>query len=530
MERRFNLIDEPWLPIVDVGRVSLRQVFSEPSYRALGGNPVQKIALMKLLLAIAQAACTPEDEAQWQALGAAGLAQRCLAYLEQWHARFFLYGEQPFLQMPSVEKIIAERTEKRLQSANTPGKQTEAINSGNAKSFGAGFYPDLPSENNTELSQTMFARDLSDADRAIFLISLMNFSFGGKRVESDLTSLAGDVLGNRYSAPSGPSIGNWTGQLHCLPLVDSLLGSLWVNLITESSIKKFNHWDGIGIPLWEKMPTTEKDGIANKYKASYQATLLALSRFALIKRDGILYLDGLQYPKVALGWSESSLLIDRGKNPIQVKYINPEKRAWRELQSILAFNIFSSSTGFECIALKNGIERLISNYEIFSIWSGGIKVSSNSGDQSVKQIDDFSESQVWFRSEWISGTNGGLWFAQLQAEMSTLEAISEKLKAGVVAYFKEQTGKGNKDPKVAKDMAEQASHHFWQLCERDFQTLLEHCENGEAHAAMRRRLRLGFARYAQQAFDRHCPQDTARQLDAWAQHRPKLGKYLKQED
>ena len=52
MERRFNLIDEPWLPIVDVGRVSLRQVFSEPSYRALGGNPVQKIALMKLLLAL----------------------------------------------------------------------------------------------------------------------------------------------------------------------------------------------------------------------------------------------------------------------------------------------------------------------------------------------------------------------------------------------------------------------------------------------------------------------------------------------
>ena len=162
MERRFNLIDEPWLPIVDVGRVSLRQVFSESSYRALGGNPVQKIALMKLLLAIAQAACTPEDEAQWQALGAAGLAQRCLAYLEQWHERFFLYGDQPFLQMPSVEKIIAERTEKRLQSAKTLGKKTEAINSGNAKSFGAGFYPDLPSENNTELSQTMFARNLSN--------------------------------------------------------------------------------------------------------------------------------------------------------------------------------------------------------------------------------------------------------------------------------------------------------------------------------------------------------------------------------
>ncbi len=39
MERRFNLIDEPWLPIVDVGRVSLRQVFSELDGRDPGFNP-----------------------------------------------------------------------------------------------------------------------------------------------------------------------------------------------------------------------------------------------------------------------------------------------------------------------------------------------------------------------------------------------------------------------------------------------------------------------------------------------------------
>ena len=37
-ENRFNLIDEPWLPVVDVGPVSLRQLFSHPEYRALGGN------------------------------------------------------------------------------------------------------------------------------------------------------------------------------------------------------------------------------------------------------------------------------------------------------------------------------------------------------------------------------------------------------------------------------------------------------------------------------------------------------------
>ncbi|WP_442903849.1 type I-E CRISPR-associated protein Cse1/CasA, partial [Gilvimarinus sp. 1_MG-2023] len=55
MENRFNLIDEPWIPVADVGRVSLKDIFKRPDLRALGGNPVQKIALTKLLLAIVQA-------------------------------------------------------------------------------------------------------------------------------------------------------------------------------------------------------------------------------------------------------------------------------------------------------------------------------------------------------------------------------------------------------------------------------------------------------------------------------------------
>ena len=104
MENRFNLIDEPWIPIADVGRVSLGQLFRNPHYRALGGNPVQKIALMKLLLAIAQAAATPDDETGWQVLGESDLAGSCMAYLNEWHHRFYLYGDQPFLQMPAIAR------------------------------------------------------------------------------------------------------------------------------------------------------------------------------------------------------------------------------------------------------------------------------------------------------------------------------------------------------------------------------------------------------------------------------------------
>ncbi|WP_292979491.1 type I-E CRISPR-associated protein Cse1/CasA [Nitrosomonas sp.] len=102
MESSFNLIDEPWIPVADYERVSLRDIFSRSEYQSLGGNPVQKIAVFKLLLAIAQAAATPADEKEWREQGAQGMAEKCLAYLDKWHDRFFLYGEKPFLQMPAI--------------------------------------------------------------------------------------------------------------------------------------------------------------------------------------------------------------------------------------------------------------------------------------------------------------------------------------------------------------------------------------------------------------------------------------------
>jgi hypothetical protein len=68
-ENRFNLVEEPWIPVTGEGLVSLRRVFSDGKLRAFGGNPVQKIALLKLLLAIAQSASTPENDEEWERMG-----------------------------------------------------------------------------------------------------------------------------------------------------------------------------------------------------------------------------------------------------------------------------------------------------------------------------------------------------------------------------------------------------------------------------------------------------------------------------
>ena len=72
---RFNLIDEPWIPIADRGNVSLRQAFSEPLPPSPGGSPLIKITIFKFLLAVAQAACTPADDDEWIDLRPEGLGE-----------------------------------------------------------------------------------------------------------------------------------------------------------------------------------------------------------------------------------------------------------------------------------------------------------------------------------------------------------------------------------------------------------------------------------------------------------------------
>lgn len=519
MENQFNLIDEPWIPVADSGRVSLREVFTREDLRELGGNPIQKLALTKLLLAIAQAAWTPEEEGEWSEVGAEGLASRCLDYLEEWRSSFYLHGERPFLQMPAVADCIAERTERRLNAAKTKGKREEAIASGQPRSFGAGFYPDMPSANNTLLSHTLFERPLDSADQALFLVTLMNFAFGGKRVEGDLTSLAGRSLGNRYSAPAGPSLGGWTGQLHCLVTTGDLRRDLWLNLMTQAGIDATKRWpEGVGRPVWESMPKHEEDARADSLKRSYQGCLVGLSRFVLLQEVGLFYLDGINYPSVKEGWFEPSLLLDQTGKDIKVKFVNLDRKPWRELHAFLDFLSLSQRSGFESLGLEQAVRRMRDIGDPLCVWTGGLKVSANSGDQSVKQADDFLESRVW-----LDGNDlGSTWLDHLKREMEGLEQLSRTLYACVRDYYRELKA----TPDMAAAQAARAGHLFWQLCEREFSELTTHCVSSDSAAEARQALRRQFFAHISNCFEQCAPRDTARQLEAWARHQPRPGKYL----
>jgi CRISPR system Cascade subunit CasA len=493
-ENRFNLIDEPWIPIVDVGKVSLKDIFSKTNYRALGGNPVQKIALTKLLLAIIQAAVTPKDDEEWAKLGGGGLASTCLTYLEQWNDRFWLYGEQPFLQMPSIDKASVQ-------------------------SFGAVF-AEVATGNTTVLTQTQIEKTLSDSDKALLIVVLMGFGLGGKKTDNSII-LSKGYLGkaNDKGKPStgkpGTSIG-YMGFLHNFLVGQSLLESLWLNLVTIEQLSQIRIYSGgLGTPPWELMPEGEDCPTAKSLQNTLIGRLLPLSRFCLLADKGLHYSEGIAHQGYKESIVDPSVSVSfLGKDP-KVIWVDPDRRPWRFLTALLSFLGQSNSVGFDCYHLRFGLKRARNHVTEFGIWSGGLRVSSNAGEQYVSGSDDSVESLITLPQSVL----GSFWFANLQLEMTDLELLSKIVYGATFNYFKNQNME-------SKGQAGLASNLFWQLCERKFQDLVNVCDDTDQAQSLRK----NFAGFANQAYDTFCAKDTARQLDAWAKNRPNLGKYLKDQN
>src|SRR5699024_3303067 len=95
--------------------------------------------------------------------------------------------------------------------------------------------------------------------------------------------------------------------------------------------------------------------------------------------------------------------------------------------------------GYECLQIRAALERAQDTVPQFAIWSGGLRVSSNAGEQYVSGSNDFVESKVWLHTDIL----GDIWFAQLQTEMTDLDALAKMLYSCVACYFRDQSSEGN---------------------------------------------------------------------------------------
>jgi CRISPR system Cascade subunit CasA len=110
------------------------------------------------------------------------------------------------------------------------------------------------------------------------------------------------------------------------------------------------------------------------------------------------------------------------------------------------------------------------------------------------------------------------WFDNLKLEMQALDDdLADKVKKSTWFYFKSQNVDGKNQSAAAENL-------FWQLSERKFQDLVNACREGEEQT---KALRKDFSQFASTAYNTYCPNDTARQLNAWAENLPNFGKYLK---
>lgn len=482
IDKKFNLIDEQWIPIREKGLFSLRDIFSDHSLRKIGGNPIQKTAIFKLLCAIAQAAWTPKTEEEWRQSTVEDFCRKCLAYLEKWHEKFWLYGDEPFLQFPEVKDVkVASFAALNLEKA---------------------------SGNTTVLTQIQLQSELSEADKAVLLVTLMGFATGGKKVDNSKILTPG-YKGKSKSGKAGSSLG-FKGYLHSYVQTSSVASTLWLNLFSEESLSKLPCYpEGVGTAPWEKMPAGEDCDVARKLKDSLMGRLVPLCRFCLLSDGGMHYTESIAHDGYQAGRFDPTQSVARQKNDFKTLWADPDKKPWRSLTSILSFLGIQDASRFVCSQVEMGMSRARDFFESVELWSGGVRVTSNAGEQYLTGSDDFVESQFEFSPQDV----GEQFFVNFSASVDQLDHLAKQLYSSVLGYFETMGTEG-------KTMAERATSKFWEIAGLHAQELIDSCFPGENPESVRNFFRATM----RNTYNESCPHFTPRQLQAWAENQPNASK------
>ena len=354
-ENSYNLIDEPWIPVIlksgENRDVSLSEIFSEQSSEIadLSLIPYERIAVFRLLLCIAQAALGPDrlkGENEWLA-SRTDLVDVCGKYLDKWHDRFYLYGPHAFLQPDNLKDVAGKKHLDKL-------------------------FFDCSSGNNSTLfdHQALTGeRAHSPGRRCIGMLAFQNFSAGGRSSKClwGKKETAATVKASPCRERSG---------LFTILLGEDLLTSIWMNLLTDTQIHSLPNakW---GRPVWELDHLDE--GSVLTVSGTMLGRLTPISRVMKLDPDSpeSLLGEGAQYTQFP-EWREPMVTVVPKNGSLEDTYIptDPDKMPWRDLQSILSLN--EDSRHKSALALHH-LQTL--SESDFKIWVGGLRC-----DQ-AKEID-----------------------------------------------------------------------------------------------------------------------------------------------
>ena len=276
-EIEFNLIDEPWIRVMDsncnVSEVSLKDaILNAHNYKSLSGElPTQDIAVMRLMLAVLHTVfsradengneCPLEDNEEeavdrWKALWKKGrFSEKAIDdYFEKWHERFWLFHpERPFGQVAGLT-IGTDYDAPKLN-----GEISESSNK-------VRFFSMYSGNEKSSLTYPQAAR---------WLLYLNAYDDTSSKPTKEGKAKAGGSL------PS-PGVG-WLGKLGLIYITgNNLFETLMLNLILVNENKVQENQN----PLWEqeKVSDAERPEIALPYDLAALYTLQS-RRILLIRKD-----------------------------------------------------------------------------------------------------------------------------------------------------------------------------------------------------------------------------------------------------
>jgi len=471
-----NLTTDPWIPAVrlDGGRelLSLQSLFARAhELRDLAARPHERVALTRLLLCVAQAALDgPADEEDWEQCEAR-IQPSAETYLAKWKDAFELFGEGPrFLQLPNLA------SGKEADEGTPATKLDLALASGNNSAL-------FDNAAGSERAQ-------SDARCALNLLAFQCFSPCGRVGVAKWNGKDTPGKGSSNHAPCVPS-----SMVHALVLGETLLATLHANLLTKEDVVDLHGPDRWGAPVWE-LPVRAMDDAAS----IANATLTHLGRLAPLSRairlldggQGVILGNGLDYP-IFPAFREASATVITRDEELALLPASTSRSFWRQLAAVSA----QAKSGGGRVGGPRALARAKTNAETI-LWLGALVT----GKAKIEDLVDSSYSlppamfSDWGRAAYERGVGHA-------------EELERALLKSVKSYASSL--------KVVDAPYDRARQHFWTRVEQELSELFAFAQNpatddeipgtpwGRAVQAA-----------AREAYERSCPRQTPRQIQAYA--------------
>jgi len=471
-----NLIIDPWIPALRANGhrdlFSLNELFAQAhELRDLAVKPHERIALMRLLLCITQAALDgPADEDAWAQCQPL-IQPRVHAYLEKWRASFELFGDGPrFLQLANL----------------TPGKESDEGNAATKLDLA------LATGNNSTLFDNLAGdkRSIKAARTAINLVTFQNFSPCGRIGIAKWNTKDTPGKGSSNHAPCTPS-----SMVHTFVLGPCLIGTLFLNLLNKETIGE-NITGGWGRPIWELPVTTPTGESATNAGTTYLGRLVPLSRAIRLDENGysIILANGLDYP-IFPSFREVSATIVKREEELGLLSASLNRNLWRQLSAITVKRRAGAENGAGPLALINLPERR----EDTTVWVGALIAAGNG--KLVDVIEStYSLPSGMFSEFGRSAYENGVAYAEAREGIliRAVKTYANSLKVAAPAY--------NRARQCFWTRVEQHLSGLFDLARNtDLIADLPNCAWGQAVQAA-----------AAHAYEQSCPRQTPRQIQAFA--------------